>query len=107
MTKISIDSAIKQIKQPWQPIEMARVNDQVVRLALMKGEYHWHKHENADELFLCLKGILIIQLKDQPDIILKQGELAVVPKGVEHCPKSEEETYVLMFEPSNLESKGD
>ncbi len=105
--KINLESKIKEIDEPWSPIEVARMNDQVVRMALLEGEYHWHKHTNEDELFYVLKGRIIIQLKDQPDIILHEGEMAVIPKGVEHCPKSLEPSYILMFEPHVLKSRGD
>ncbi len=89
------------------PIDLARVNDQVVRLSYIDGEYHWHRHTNQDELFYILKGRLTIQLKDQPDITLSEGQMAVIPKGVNHCPKSIEPTYVLLFEPFILKTRGD
>jgi mannose-6-phosphate isomerase-like protein (cupin superfamily) len=89
------------------PIEVALVNDHVVRMAYIDGEFHWHKHSKQDELFYILKGNLIIQLKRQPDIILSKGQIAVIPKGVEHCPKSIEPTYILLFEPLDLHTKGD
>lgn len=104
---INLEDRIKQIDKPWSPIEVARVNDQVVRMALLEGEYHWHKHTNEDELFYVLKGSIVIQLKDQPDITLHQGEMAVVPRGVEHCPRSSGPSYILMFEPYVLKSRGD
>ena len=105
--KIKLEDKIKEIDKPWTPVEVAKVNDQVVRMGLIDGEYHWHKHTNEDELFYVLKGSIIIQLKDQPDIALHEGEMAVIPKGVEHCPKSLEPSYVLMFEPLALKSRGD
>ena len=74
---------------------------------LFAGEYHWHKHEKEDELFYVYKGSIVIQMKDQPGITLQEGEMAVVPGGVEHCPQSLEPSYVLMFEPHALKSKGD
>ena len=89
------------------PVEVARVNDQVVRMSYVNGEFHWHKHANQDELFYILKGKLVIQLKDQPDITLSEGQMAVIPKGIEHCPKSIEPSYVLLFEPFILQSRGD
>ena len=105
---IKIEDVIKKIDgRQWYPMDVAQVNDQVVRLALVKGEYHWHKHIAEDELFYVLKGHLVIQLRDEPDLSLYEGQMTVIPKGVEHCPKSEEETYILMFEPFKLESKGD
>ncbi|MEE9324398.1 MAG: cupin domain-containing protein [Dehalococcoidia bacterium] len=105
---INLENKIEEIKgKPWHPIDVARVNDQVVRMALVKGEYHWHKHTNEDELFYVLKGSMVVQMKDQPDITLREGEIAVIPRGVEHCPKSSEDTYVVMFEAYSLQSRGD
>ena len=89
------------------PIDVTILNDQVVRMSYIDGEFHWHKHTNQDELFYILKGKLIIQLKEQSDITLSEGQMAVIPKGVEHCPKSIEPTYVLLFEPGVLKTKGD
>jgi len=107
MPKVNLEDKIKEIEQPWSPIEVARANDQVVRMALVKGEYHWHKHSNEDELFYVLKGSIVIQIENHPNIDLHEGKLAVIPKGVEHCPKSSEEAYILMFEPYSLRSGGD
>jgi len=104
---INLQERAKGIEKPWSPLEIARVNDQVVRLAKVQGEYHWHKHRNEDELFFVLQGSMVIQLRDQPDLTLAEGEMAVVPKGVEHCPRSEGASYILMFEPQALESRGD
>jgi len=84
------------------PINIARVNDHVVRMSYVDGEFHWHKHTNQDELFYILKGKLVIQLREQSDITLSEGQMAIIPKGVEHCPKSVEPSYVLLFEPSVL-----
>ena len=89
------------------PIDVAHLNDQVVRMSYIDGEFHWHKHNSQDELFYILKGKIKIKLKDQSDIILSEGEMSVIPKGVEHCPVSMEPSYVLLFEPKNLKSKGD
>lgn len=107
METINLEQKAAAIDQPWSPIEIARVNDQVVRMALVEGEYHWHKHTNEDELFYVHKGEIIIQLRDQPDVTLHQGEMVVVPKGVEHCPKSAGPSYILVFEPYALDSRGD
>jgi len=89
------------------PIDVALVNDQVMRMSYINGEFHWHKHKYQDELFYILKGKLTIQLKNQSDITLSKGQMAVIPKGVEHCPKSIEPTYVLLFEPIVLQTRGD
>ena len=93
--------------KPWSPIEVARVNDQVVRMALFDGEYPWHRHTAEDELFLVFRGSIVIRVKDRPDITLHEGEMAVMPRDVEHSPKSLEPSYVLMFEPQTLKSQGD
>ncbi|KHO48250.1 MAG: mannose-6-phosphate isomerase [archaeon GW2011_AR5] len=95
---------MKAIKKAWTPIDVAKFNDQAVRMALFKGEYHWHVHKE-DELFYVLKGHMTIQTKAK-DIKLAKGEMATVPKGMKHCTKSEKGAYVLMFEPSVLKSKG-
>jgi mannose-6-phosphate isomerase-like protein (cupin superfamily) len=107
ISTICLDDKIKEIDQPWSPMEVAQVNDQVVRMSLVKGEYHWHKHKNEDELFYVYRGKIIIQLRDQKDVPLQEGEMVVIPKGVEHCPKSVEPSYVLVFEPYGLKSRGD
>ena len=107
VVKLSLANKIEEIDKPWSPMEVAQVNDQVVRLAKIQGEYHWHKHTNEDELFYVVKGSMVLQLRDQPDIALAQGEIAVVPKGLEHCPRSEGVTYILVFEPQVLVSRGD
>jgi quercetin dioxygenase-like cupin family protein len=96
---IKLEDKMKEIDKPWSPIEIARLNNQVVRMALVKGEFQWHKHTGEDKLYYVYKGSMIMQLKDQPDIALHEGEVAVIPKGVEHCPKSIEPSYVLLFEP--------
>ncbi len=108
IAKINLERKIKEINgKPWSPIDITQINDQVVRLALVKGEFHWHKHTDEDELFYVLKGKIIIQLKDQPNINLSKGEMVVIPKGVDHCPKSSEPSYVLLFEPLILKTAGD
>ena len=104
---ISLKSKIEEMFKPWSPIEVSRVNDQVVRMALFDGEYPWHKHVNEDELFYVYKGSIIIQVRGHPNIALHEGEMAVMPKGVEHSPRSLEPSYVLMFEPRSLKSQGD
>ena len=108
ISQITLDEKIQEISgKPWTPVEVARLNNQVVRMALCRGEYHWHKHTLEDEMFLAIRGQVTIQLKNQPDVILKEGEVLVVPKGIEHCPKSEDGCYVLVFEPLKTVSIGD
>src|SRR3989338_7252419 len=102
--KINLQEKMKAIKKAWTPIDVAKFNDHAVRMALFKGNYHWHSHKE-DELFYVLKGSMTIQTKAK-DIKLAKGEMAAVPKGMRHRTKSEKGAYVLMFEPSALKSKG-
>lgn len=104
--KISLMDKIGEIQKPWFPIEVARANDQVVRMALFDGEFPWHKHVNEDELFYVYRGRIVIRVKGHPDVTLNEREMTVIPKGLEHSPKSLERSYVLMFEPQALKSRG-
>ncbi|MFW9935909.1 MAG: cupin domain-containing protein [Candidatus Thorarchaeota archaeon] len=104
---IDVWDHVQQMRQPWAPKEIARVNDQVIRLALFDGEFPMHKHSNADELFYVLKGQITIRIKGQPDIVLTEGKMAVIPRNVEHSPKSVKPSYILMFEPLALNPRGD
>jgi mannose-6-phosphate isomerase-like protein (cupin superfamily) len=108
ISKIGLKGKIKFFgDKPWSPVEVARLGGNVLRMALFHGEYHWHKHRNEDELFYVYRGSVIVQLKDQSDIKLNAGEMVVIPKGTEHCPKSFERSYVLLLQPSTLNVKGD
>ena len=93
------------LKAAWSPIDIATVNDQIIRAACFQGEFHWHSHK-YDEMFFVLKGHIVIDTENGP-IELKTGQLAVVRKGIEHKPRSDERSIVLMFEPQALVSKGD
>jgi mannose-6-phosphate isomerase-like protein (cupin superfamily) len=104
---INLKNMMDRVQIPWSPLDVVTVNDQVVRMALLDGEFHWHKHQKEDELFYVNRGHIIIQLKDQQDVELRQGELTVIPRGVEHCPKSVEPSYCLLFEPRALNTRGD
>ena len=104
---VDLPEIIKQLKKPWSPVEVTHANDQVVRLALFEGSYPFHKHLEEDEVFYLIKGKITIRIKDQPDIELSEGQMAVVPKNIEHNPLAHEPSYVLMFEPSTLTPTGD
>lgn len=105
---ITVDDKINELKKPWSPIVITRINDQVIRLAMFKGTYPMHKHDKEDELFYVLRGTITIEIEEtNQKLVLNQGDLAVVPKGTKHSPISEGESYVLMFEPSALKSSGD
>jgi len=89
----------------WSPIDVAHINDWVLRAAAVKGEFHWHTH-NDDEFFLIYKGHLTIQTENG-NVELSENEGYVVPKGVKHCPKTDVRTIVLLLEPARVNTKGD
>ena len=90
----------------WNPKIIGSINDHDVKLAKVKGEFVWHNHENEDELFLVIKGKLIIESQDKK-VELNKGEMLIVPKGIEHKPIAKEEVWLLLFEPNNIKHTGD
>ena len=89
----------------WSPIDVAQINDWVLRAAAVKGKFHWHTHKD-DEFFLIYKGKITIQT-EFGNIELSEGEGYVVPKGIKHCPRAEKRAVVLLLEPVKLNTKGD
>jgi mannose-6-phosphate isomerase-like protein (cupin superfamily) len=104
--KISIDRMSELIKELWAPLNIFQVNDTAVRLVKIKGKYHWHQHSKQDELFIVLKGQLKMNLKNQ-QIVLDENEGFVVKKGILHQSEADQETLVLLVEPSDIVTKGD
>ena len=90
----------------WSPKIIGTLNDYDVLLAKFKDEFVWHRHEDTDDFFLVVSGRVTIQLRDR-DVELGPGELFVVPKGVDHCPRSEEGAQVLLIEPRGTVNTGD
>jgi mannose-6-phosphate isomerase-like protein (cupin superfamily) len=103
---INLGEKLELLDEHWQPKIVAQLKDYDVRIVKVKGEFVWHKHDETDDFFLVLKGHLTIQLRDR-DVELDEGELYVVPRGVEHCPRAEEEASVLLIEPSGIVNTGD
>jgi mannose-6-phosphate isomerase-like protein (cupin superfamily) len=106
MDAINIEHKFSLFKEYWSPKILAELNGQVVKIAKIKGEFIWHKHDEEDEFFLVTRGSMVIKLRDR-DIHLKQGEFAVIPRGIEHKPVAEEEAHILMFEPASTINTGD
>lgn len=98
MDKVNLEKKLSLFKELWSPRIVGELNDQYVKIAKLKGDFIWHKHDNEDELFLVLKGSLVIKLRKK-DIHLSEGEFFIVPRKVEHKTIAEEETHVLLFEP--------
>jgi mannose-6-phosphate isomerase-like protein (cupin superfamily) len=106
MTVIKLNEKFATFSDQWSPKIVAALNDNHVKLAKVQGTFPWHKHEDTDELFLVVKGTLIIDLRDGA-VTLNEGELYVVPKGVEHAPRAEEECQILLIEPAGTVNTGD
>jgi mannose-6-phosphate isomerase-like protein (cupin superfamily) len=105
MDKINLLEKFGLFSEHWSPKIVGELNGQQVKLAKLKGEFIFHQHENEDELFLVIKGMLKIDFRDKT-VELNEGEVLIVPRGVEHKPVAEEEVWVLLFEPASTLNTG-
>ena len=103
--KVNLAEMFGRFKDQWSPKIVGEVNDSLVKLTKLKGEFVWHHHEHEDELFLVVQGRLRMKLRDQ-DLVIEPGEFVIIPHGVEHLPVAEEETHVLLFEPHSTLNTG-
>lgn len=103
---VDLDRKFALFSELWSPKVVARLNDYEVKLVRLQGEFVWHTHEDTDELFLVVEGQLTIQLRDR-DVVLGPGQLFVVPRGVEHCPRADQEVKALLLEPAGVVNTGD
>src|ERR1700709_1165112 len=103
---INLADKLALLDETYSPGIVGYVNDLKLVVVKLEGEFVWHSHEDTDDCFLVLKGQLPIQLRDR-DVVLNEGELFVVPKGVEHCPKADVETHILLIEPRGTPNTGD
>ena len=106
MKKIIIKKKFDLFNDYWNPKIIGKINNHDVKLAKVKGEFVWHNHKNEDELFFIIKGKLIIKFHDKK-VELNEGEMLIVPKGVDHKPIAKEEVWLLLFEPNNIKHTGD
>ena len=105
LTLVDVPSLVKECTDRWYNQTLCKVNDSVVRLGIMQGEYHWHNHENDDEFFFVLSGRFIIDLEGRSvELLPNQG--FVVPKGVMHCTRAPEKSIVLMVETAAIVPTG-
>src|SRR5919197_6762083 len=102
---INLAQKLAQFNQHWAPRTVAQLNDYDVMVVKVLGEFVWHSHADTDDFFLVLKGRLTIRLRDR-EVVLHPGELFVVPRGIEHQPVAEEETSLLLIEPSGTPNTG-
>lgn len=108
MEKVSLAEGFDSVEEPWSPRLAAELNGQAVKLARLDGEFVWHSHPDADELFWVVEGgPLDIEFREESTATLSPGELLVVPAGVEHRPVAREEANVALFEPAGTENTGD
>ena len=103
---IDIPALVASCTDRWYNQTLCRVNDSVVRLGVVEGEYHWHKHEDEDEFFYVVEGKFIIEMEGRT-VELTRGQGLVVPKGVEHRPRSPERSVILMVEGAGIVPTGD
>jgi mannose-6-phosphate isomerase-like protein (cupin superfamily) len=105
MNKVVLHDKFQLVTEYWNPKIIGELNGQHVKLAKLKGEFIWHHHEQEDELFFVVKGTLRMELRDQV-ITLKESEMLIVPRGVEHKPVADEEVWIMLFEPASTLNTG-
>jgi mannose-6-phosphate isomerase-like protein (cupin superfamily) len=103
---IDIPKLISETKERWTNQTLTEVNDSVVRLGIIQGEFHWHKHDNDDEFFYVIEGKLLIDLQDKT-LELSQNQGTTISKGILHRPKAPQRTVILMVETKNIKPTGD
>jgi len=102
---INLSEKFNLFSEQWHPKIAGELNDSYVKLAKVQGEFVWHHHENEDELFFVVKGMLTIKLRDK-DLSIREGEFVIIPKGVEHMPVAEEEVWIMLLEPRTTSNTG-
>lgn len=105
MEKTNLEQKFSLFSDHWSPKIVAELNGQHVKLAKLLGTFDWHHHDDEDELFLVVKGRFTMRFRDR-SVELAEGEMLVVPKGVEHQPHADEEVHVLLFEPVSTVNTG-
>lgn len=105
-TTINLQEKYKRINEHWSPKIIGELNGQHVKLAKVKGDFIWHHHDHEDELFMVIKGTLFMDFRDRTEVI-REGEIIIVPRGVEHRPRTEdEEVQIMLFEPMSTVNTG-
>jgi len=103
--KVNLAEKFSLFSEQWRPKIVGELNDAYIKVGRLQGEFVWHHHDNEDELFLVVKGHLVIKLKDG-EIALDEGEFVIIPRGVEHCPMAEEEVQIVLLEPKTTLNTG-
>ncbi|MFL5742034.1 MAG: cupin domain-containing protein [Flavisolibacter sp.] len=105
MKKINLEEKFNLFQEHWSPKIVGELNGQQVKLVKLQGEFVWHSHEQEDELFYVVKGVLKMELRNET-IELQEGEMMIVQRGIEHKPVAEKEVWVLLFEPASTLNTG-
>jgi mannose-6-phosphate isomerase-like protein (cupin superfamily) len=103
--KVNLAEKLARFTDTWSPKIVGEINDAQVKLVKLKGEFIWHHHDNEDEMFLVVKGRLLMRLRDR-DIHLSEGEFVIIPAGVDHLPIADAECHVLLLEPKTTLNTG-
>ena len=103
--KINIKEKFLKFSEHWSPKVIAELNDYQFKLAKIKGEFIWHKHDETDEVFIIIEGKMIIEFRDKK-VELMEGDIYVVPKGVDHRPYSKNECKIMLVEPKGVVNTG-
>ena len=104
--KININEKFSKFSEHWRPKIVAELNGQEFKLAKIKGEYPFHAHEGEDEMFFCWRGSFILDFEGGESVLVKEGECIVVPKGLIHRPRAEEECHIFLIEPTGVKNNG-
>ena len=105
-TPINLAAKLALLSEHWTPKIVARMNDYEFKLVKLQGDFTWHDHKDTDEVFLVIHGSMSIEVRDRT-VTLREGELFVVPKGVEHCPHAVQECHILLIEPAGVVNTGE
>ena len=105
MQKVTIEEKFNLFSEYWSPKIVGELNGQHIKLAKLKGEFIWHKHDGEDEMFFVIDGVLKMELRDKT-ILINKNEFLIVPKGTEHRPVADSEVLVILFEPATTLNTG-
>ena len=105
MDKVNLSEKFGLFSEYWSPRIVAELNDSHVKVVKLHGEFVWHHHDHEDELFFVVKGRLLMKFQDR-DVWIEEGEMLVVPKGVEHLPVADQEVWVMLIEPKTTLNTG-
>jgi len=107
---VNLAEKFSSFKDCWSPRIAGEINDMYVKLAKLSGEFIWHKHDNEDEMFLVVQGVLRMKIREEGserELTIRPGEYLIVPKGMEHLPIADEVAHVVLLEPKSTLNTGD